>query len=121
MKFPGSGEERSSEVLRWRNRWGDTQAQALELAVIVLPLTPGSDLFGRVPMLHQFAVGDSKEIIEGGMNPAEVALADTQHEIALGQNTMEPLIVDASAALVRRLQCDSQRGYPSTRPGLCSA
>ena len=58
-------------------------ARTLELAVVVFPLAAWRDLFGRVPMLNNFATGRSKKIVEGGMDTAVVALADAKNKAPL--------------------------------------
>ncbi len=51
-------------------------------------------------MFHHFALCESKQIIEGGMVAAVVALAEAKHKVPLCKNTMDAMIVDASAALI---------------------
>ena len=61
-------------------------------------------------MLHDFAVGESKQVIEGGMDAAVVALADAKDEVPLGQDTMNALIVSAPAAFALDFQRGSENG-----------
>ena len=52
------------------------------------------DLLARIPMLNQLAIIDAKQVVEGTMSAVKVTLADAKHEIALSQDTMDPMIVD---------------------------
>ena len=56
-------------------------------------------------MLYQSTFSDSKEVVEGGMITAKVALADAKHEISFGQNTMDSMIVYEPVAIVGIFQC----------------
>ena len=58
-------------------------------------------------MLYQSTFSDSKEVVEGGMITAKVALADAKHEISFGQNTMDSMIIDAPDAYVRSFESRS--------------
>ena len=59
-------------------------------------------------MLHQLAIYESKQIIESGMNTAKIALANAKCKVPFGEDTMNAMIVDASAALILDFQCASQ-------------
>jgi len=57
---------------------------ASKLTVIVFPLFTEGYLFSGVPVLHEFPLGNSKEVVEGGMDAVKVTLANTKHKISLG-------------------------------------
>src|SRR5210317_2157601 len=81
-----------------------------EFTVIVFPLATGRYLFGRVPMLHYFAVCQPEQVIVRGMDTAVFAFAHAEHKAALGQNAMNPMIVDAPVAPIILCQRRPQNG-----------
>jgi len=56
-------------------------------------------------MLYDLSVGNAKEILKGGMAPAEITFADTKNERAFREKTMDALMVDVLATFAFRFQC----------------
>ena len=81
-----------------------------ELAVIILPLTLWGNVLNGIPMLDYFAVRESKQIVEGTVLPAKIALANTKHEIAFGKDAMQAVVIDAAAIFICFCQSRTQCG-----------
>ena len=57
------------------------EPSALEFAVAVLPLTARWDLFNRVPVFSDLAIGHAEQVIERYVLSAESTLADCQNKV----------------------------------------
>jgi hypothetical protein len=71
---------------------GVLERGVLNLAVVVVPLVPGWDGVNGVPVLDDFVVSDSIEIVEGAIGLTKHAFADAEDEIALREHSMDRLV-----------------------------
>src|SRR5260370_38324975 len=81
---------------KWRQRralscgFGAFRAKT-ELAIIILPLLVGRNRFVGVPVLCDFSVLYSEQIVKRCLLPAERALVDPKHEIPLAKHLVDPV------------------------------
>src|ERR1700732_364777 len=76
-----------------------------ELAVIILPLLVGRNRFDGLPVLCDFSVLYTEQIVKRRLPPAERALADHKHEIPLAKHLVDPVVLHRDSLSGHCLQC----------------
>jgi hypothetical protein len=81
---------------------------SLELAVLVLPVSPGRDRLDGIPMFGDLAVCNPEQVVKGGRFATEAALAADQNEIALAQHLVDCVVLHDDASLAHCFECGTE-------------